>query len=68
VKAFVVLAAGIEPSDALRSELIGFGRQRLGPAIAPREVAFADALPHTESGKVVRRALRAGSGGVGGDE
>lgn len=59
VKAFVVLAAGHEPGEELRRELLGFARRRLGPAVAPRQLAFADDLPHTRSGKVMRRLLRA---------
>jgi acetyl-CoA synthetase len=59
IKAFVVPAAGVEPTPELRRELLGFGRRRLGPAVAPREVAFATSLPHTRSGKVMRRLLRA---------
>ena len=59
VKAFVVTKAGVKASDALRRELLGFGRQRLGPAVAPKEIAFADALPKTRSGKIMRRLLRA---------
>ncbi len=59
VKAFVVLAPGREPGEDLRRELVGYGRRRLGPAVAPRQVAFATDLPHTRSGKVMRRLLRA---------
>jgi len=59
IKAFVVLAAGVEPSDELSLELLGFGRARLGAAVAPKEIAFVGALPHTRSGKVMRRLLRA---------
>jgi acetyl-CoA synthetase len=59
VKAFVVLRAGHAPTDALRAELIGFARTRLGPAVAPRELAFTDDLPRTRSGKILRRLLRA---------
>ncbi len=59
VKAFVTLKVGFEPSDALRLELIGFGRKRLGAAVAPKEIAFAEHLPKTRSGKIVRRVLRA---------
>ncbi len=58
VKAFVSLTRGFEPSDELRLELIGFARRRLGAAVAPRDIEFADDLPHTESGKIVRRELR----------
>jgi acetyl-CoA synthetase len=59
VKAFVTLRRGYEPSEALYDELIGFGRKRLGAATAPKELAFADHLPKTRSGKIVRRLLRA---------
>jgi acetyl-CoA synthetase len=59
VKAFVSLRSGFRPSDHLRDELIGFARRRLGPAVAPREIAFANHLPNTRSGKIVRRLLRA---------
>jgi acetyl-CoA synthetase len=59
VKAFVALDPGFEPSDGLRRELIGFARKRLGAAVAPREVAFVDAVPKTRSGKIMRRLLKA---------
>ncbi|MGZ4799817.1 MAG: acetate--CoA ligase [Acidimicrobiia bacterium] len=59
VKAFVVLRPGHVATDELRLELIGFGRKRLGAAIAPREIAFVDDLPKTRSGKIMRRLLRA---------
>jgi acetyl-CoA synthetase len=59
VKAFVVPRVGATPSDELRLELIGFGRARLGPAVAPREIEFASDLPKTRSGKIMRRMLRA---------
>ncbi|HEX7437596.1 MAG TPA: acetate--CoA ligase [Caldimonas sp.] len=59
VKAFVALRPGVEPSDALRRELLGFARQRLGAAVAPKDIAFTDRLPKTRSGKIMRRLLRA---------
>ena len=59
VKAFVALKPGHEPSDALRKELLGFARTRLGPAVAPRELEFVADLPKTRSGKIMRRLLRA---------
>ncbi len=58
VKAFVTLQAGHEPSESLRRELVVFGRRRLG-SVAPREIAFDEHLPHTRSGKVMRRLLKA---------
>jgi acetyl-CoA synthetase len=59
VKAFVSLRAGSVASDELRRELIGFCRTRLGAAVAPREIEFAARLPHTQSGKILRRLLKA---------
>jgi acetyl-CoA synthetase len=59
VKAFVALRTGYEPTDDLRLELIGFGRKRLGAAVAPKEVTFDQHLPKTRSGKIMRRLLRA---------
>ncbi|MGN6131111.1 MAG: acetate--CoA ligase [Nocardioidaceae bacterium] len=58
VKAFVTLREGFEPTEDLRMELVAFGRRRLG-SVAPREVAFDQHLPHTRSGKVMRRLLKA---------
>ncbi|MBL8350747.1 MAG: acetate--CoA ligase [Burkholderiaceae bacterium] len=59
VKAFVMLRQGFEASEALRRELLGHARSRLGAAVAPKEIDFAAALPHTRSGKVMRRLLKA---------
>ncbi|HET6878181.1 MAG TPA: acetate--CoA ligase [Jatrophihabitans sp.] len=58
VKAFVTLRTGYQPDERLRRELIAFGRRRLG-ALAPRQIAFDQNLPHTRSGKVMRRLLKA---------
>ena len=59
VKAFVALRPGFEPGEALARELMAHARKRLGPAVAPKEIAFAAALPHTRSGKIMRRLLKA---------
>jgi len=59
VKAYVALKGGAEPSDALRKELLGHARKRLGPAVAPKEIAFRQNLPKTRSGKIMRRLLKA---------
>jgi len=59
VKAFVALIPGQTPGRELRRELLGFARKRLGPAVAPREIEFLDAVPHNRSGKVMRRLLKA---------
>ncbi|MCZ7527214.1 MAG: acetate--CoA ligase [Acidimicrobiia bacterium] len=59
VKAFVTLNRGFEWSEELQLELVGFGRKRLGAAVAPREIDVRDELPKTRSGKIMRRLLRA---------
>ncbi|HSP24493.1 MAG TPA: AMP-binding protein, partial [Saliniramus sp.] len=58
VKAFIVLRAGVEPSEALESDIRDFVRNRLSAHEYPREIAFRDALPLTTTGKVIRRLLR----------
>ncbi|HEX2894732.1 MAG TPA: acetate--CoA ligase [Marmoricola sp.] len=58
VKAFVTVKPGFEESEDLRLELLAFGRRRLG-GLAPKEIAFDRHLPHTSSGKVMRRLLKA---------
>ena len=59
VKAFVALKDGVEPTEQLRKELLGHARKRLGPAIAPKDIAFRKTLPKTRSGKIMRRLLKA---------
>lgn len=59
VKAFVSLKKDVEPTEALRLELLGHARKRLGAAVAPKEIAFAPTLPRTRSGKIMRRLLKA---------
>jgi acetyl-CoA synthetase len=59
VKAFVSLKQGYAPSEELRRELLGFGRKRLGAAVAPKEIDFVGTLPRTRSGKIMRRLLKA---------
>ena len=59
VKAFVALKDGFEPSEGLRKELLGHARKRLGPAVAPKDIAFRQNLPKTRSGKIMRRLLKA---------
>jgi acetyl-CoA synthetase len=59
VKAYVSVQAGYEPGEELATELLGFARARLGPSVAPREIAFDQHLPTTNSGKIMRRLLRA---------
>jgi len=59
VKAFVVPKAGVVTGEVLQADIIAFARKKLGPAIAPKEVAFIQGLPKTRSGKILRRLLKA---------
>jgi len=59
VKAFVELKHGYEPGEQLNRELMAHARHLLGVAVAPRAIAFAEQLPRTRSGKIMRRLLRA---------
>ena len=59
IKAFVVVKHDIAPDEGLRLELLAHARRRLGAAVAPKEIAFAECLPHTRSGKIMRRLLKA---------
>lgn len=59
VKAFVALKPGHEATDALRQELLGFARVRLGAAVAPKEIDFRSSIPKNRAGKIMRRLLKA---------
>jgi acetyl-CoA synthetase len=59
VKAFVTLKNGVVGDEDLRLELLGHARKRLGATVAPKEIEFVEALPHTSSGKIMRRLLKA---------
>ncbi|MFA4926921.1 MAG: AMP-binding protein [Patulibacter sp.] len=58
VVAFVILAAGHAPSDALATELQDHVKGLTAPYKYPREVHFVDELPKTVSGKIRRVELR----------
>jgi acetyl-CoA synthetase len=58
VKAFVVLAHGVDGSDELADELKTFVRGRLSAYAYPRLVEFVDDLPKTLTGKIRRIELR----------
>jgi acetyl-CoA synthetase len=64
VKAFVSLKDGVVPSESLMLELMAHARIRLGAAIAPREIVFQSDLPHTRSGKLMRRLLKSQETGL----
>ena len=69
ITAFVTLAGGKAPSDALKDELRAHVAKAIGPIARPSEIRFTDALPKTRSGKIMRRLLREISSGkkVAGD-
>jgi acetyl-CoA synthetase len=69
IAAFVTLESGHEPTDALKEELRKWVAHEIGALAKPDEIRFADALPKTRSGKIMRRLLReiATSGEVRGD-
>jgi acetyl-CoA synthetase len=58
VKAFVVLAQGYEPSEALTRELQDHVKRITAPYKYPRIIEYMDELPKTISGKILRRELR----------
>lgn len=58
VVAFVTLQQGQKPSTALREELRAHVSKEISPIARPDELRFAEALPKTRSGKIMRRLLR----------
>jgi acetyl-CoA synthetase len=58
VKAFVVLASGHEPSDAVAEEIKAFVRDHLSAYAYPRRIEFVTELPKTLTGKIRRIELR----------
>jgi acetyl-CoA synthetase len=58
IYAFVTLKAGIQKSDKLNKDLVAHVRKVIGPIASPDKLQFADALPKTRSGKIMRRILR----------
>ncbi len=58
IYAYVTLKSGIEESDELRKVLVGHVRKEIGPIATPEVIQFADGLPKTRSGKIMRRILR----------
>jgi 2-aminobenzoate-CoA ligase len=58
VKAFVVPAAGISPSDDLTRHLQEFVKSQISPYKYPRAIQFVTTLPRTLTGKLRRFQLR----------
>ncbi|MGQ0832947.1 MAG: AMP-binding protein [Microthrixaceae bacterium] len=57
VTAFVLLAAGADPTEGTADELIAWCRERLSHFKCPRSVRFVDALPRLPTGKLLKRLL-----------
>jgi acetyl-CoA synthetase len=55
---YVTLQKDIEPSDALKADLVKWVRKEIGPIATPDFVQWAPGLPKTRSGKIMRRILR----------
>jgi acetyl-CoA synthetase len=64
IVAFVTLEGSIAASDALMAELKKHVVGEIGAIARPGEIRFADALPKTRSGKIMRRLLRNLASGV----
>ncbi len=56
--AFVTVKKGVAVGDALKKELTGHVVKEIGAIARPDEIRFAEALPKTRSGKIMRRLLR----------
>ena len=56
--AFVTLKTGIKASPAIREELRAHVGKEIGPVAKPDDIRFAEALPKTRSGKIMRRILK----------
>lgn len=66
---FVTLRSGETPNRALRTALMDHVASTIGTIARPSDIRFADLLPKTRSGKIMRRLLRelAQKGGISGD-
>jgi len=56
--AFVTVNDGVEKSDDLKKEFVQHIRKEIGPIASPDKIQFADSLPKTRSGKIMRRILK----------
>ena len=57
VKAYVVPMPGVEPSEALKQEILDYCSGRIAKYAMPREIEFRKELPKTLVGKVAYRVL-----------
>ncbi len=57
--AFVLLRAGVEPSEEIIKSLMTTVNEVIGPTGRPDQIVFAHEVPKTRSGKIMRRVLKA---------
>jgi acetyl-CoA synthetase len=62
--AFVTLKTGIAATPAIRDEMRAHVAKEIGPVAKPDDIRFAEALPKTRSGKIMRRLLKQIASGV----
>ena len=58
IYAFVTVNSGVEKTDQLKKDLVNHVRKEIGPIATPDKIHFADGLPKTRSGKIMRRILK----------
>jgi acetyl-CoA synthetase len=56
--AYVTLKDGVQSSDELKKEIVQHVRKEIGAIAQPDKIQFAEGLPKTRSGKIMRRILR----------
>ncbi|MFX1522451.1 MAG: acetate--CoA ligase [Promethearchaeota archaeon] len=62
--AYVTLMQGVEKTEELQKDIKMHVRKEIGPVFQPDVVQFADGLPKTRSGKIMRRILKAIAAGT----
>jgi acetyl-CoA synthetase len=65
IVAFVTPMQGVSADETLATELRQHVTNQIGALARPEEIRFADALPKTRSGKIMRRLLREVAEGAG---
>ena len=58
IYAYVTVKTGVQKSEDLKKELTAHVRTLIGPIATPEKIQFADGLPKTRSGKIMRRILK----------
>lgn len=58
IYAYVTLKSGVAKSEELKKELVAHVRTLIGPIATPEKIQWADGLPKTRSGKIMRRILK----------